>query len=368
MNILFLTNVPSPYRVQFFNELAKKCNLTVLYQRSNSSERDSKWFAASSSAVKNIFLKGKKSGVDNGFCPSVVKYLNRNYDYIVICGISSPTEMLAIKWCQIKRLPYCIEGDGAFAKDGSGFKEKLKKNLIKKAFLFFSTCKEHDKYYVQYGAEEDRIVRYRFSSLNAEDIDKDCTPFEQKLQIRQQLDMTEEKIILSVGRFSNGTAYRKGYDILLKMAESMPDNVGIYIVGEEPTQDYIQWKEEKDLSHVHFVGFKIKEELKMYYRAADMFVLPTREDIWGLVINEAMAYGLAVVTTDRCNAGLELISNDENGYIVPIENEPATKEAVLKTLDKAEWMGRSALETIREYTIENMALDHVKIFVNNQEG
>ena len=55
--------------------------------------------------------------------------------------------------------------------------------------------------------------------------------------------------------------------------------------------------------------------------AADAFVLPTREDIWGLVINEAMAYGLPVVTTDRCNAGLELIKNNVNGYVVHVDDK-----------------------------------------------
>lgn len=54
--------------------------------------------------------------------------------------------------------------------------------------------------------------------------------------------------------------------------------------------------------------------------AADIFVHPTREDIWGLVVNEAMAKGLPVITTDRCVAGLELIKNESVGRIVPVEN------------------------------------------------
>ena len=55
--------------------------------------------------------------------------------------------------------------------------------------------------------------------------------------------------------------------------------------------------------------------------AADVFVMPTREDIWGLVINEAMAYGLPVVSTDKCIAALELVKNGRNGYIIP-PNQP----------------------------------------------
>lgn len=65
------------------------------------------------------------------------------------------------------------------------------------------------------------------------------------------------------------------------------------MVGGEPTEDYLQMRASLGLDNVHFVGFQKKEALSRYYRAADLFVLPTREDIWGLVINEAMAYGPA---------------------------------------------------------------------------
>ena len=50
--------------------------------------------------------------------------------------------------------------------------------------------------------------------------------------------------------------------------------------------------------------------------ASDLFVLPTREDIWGLVINEAMSFGLPIITTRKCIAGTELITDGENGYLL----------------------------------------------------
>ena len=114
-----------------------------------------------------------------------------------------------------------------------------------------------------------------------------------------------------------------------------------------------------DLSNVHFVGFQSKDALAEYYRSADLFVFPTREDIWGLVVQEAMAYGLPVVTTDKCVAGLELIEPGLNGYLVPGENVPALGDAVEQALSgDLAGMGRAALETIRPYTIEAMAKFH----------
>ena len=43
VKILFLTNVPAPYRVDFFNELGKMCQLTVLFEKDSSDERDRSW-------------------------------------------------------------------------------------------------------------------------------------------------------------------------------------------------------------------------------------------------------------------------------------------------------------------------------------
>lgn len=360
MKVLFLTNVPSPYRVEFFNELGRLCDLTVLYQKASSSERDSKWVATNENTFKSIILKGKSTGVDNAICPGVVKYLNKSYDAIIICGNASPTEMLAIKYCQINRIPYCLEGDGAFVKTGNGIKEKIKKNLISGGDLFFSTCKEHDKYYIHYGADKKKIRRYRFSSLRESDLLRSVVSIEDKQKIRDALGMKEEKIVLAVGQFIP----RKGFDILLSSFIGMGKDIGLYIVGGEPTEEYISFVRDHNLSNVHFVGFKTKLELAEYYCAADVFVLPTREDIWGLVINEAMAYGLPVITTDRCNAGLELIEDGKNGFIVPVDSSEKLVKAVINCFENLDIMSALALEKISEYTIEQMAKDHIKILNN----
>ena len=74
------------------------------------------------------------------------------------------------------------------------------------------------------------------------------------------------------------------------------------------------------LKNINFLEFEKKEVLYKYYKAADLFILPTREDIWGLVINEAMAHGLPVITTKKCVAGMELVIKGVNGEIVEVED------------------------------------------------
>ena len=63
MKLLFLSNVPSPYRVDFFNELGKYCDLTVLFEKTTSDERDESWKKYQFNTFRGIFLRGKTISV-----------------------------------------------------------------------------------------------------------------------------------------------------------------------------------------------------------------------------------------------------------------------------------------------------------------
>lgn len=368
MKVLFLTNVPSPYRVDFFNELGKYCDLTVLFEKETSTERDKTWKNYSFDNFQGIILKGLSVGSDTSLCLSVKKYLkSRMYEIIICTNFTSPTGMYAVRYMKKHRIPYILESDGGFAKSGSGFREKLKSYFIEGAQLYLSTSDIHDEYYIKYGAEPDRIVRYPFSSIREERILKSVITTEDKGKLKKRLGLTEEKIIISVGQF----IHRKGFDILLESAKNFTDSVGIYLIGGCPTEEYLNIKSEFNLENVHFLEFKKPDELSEYYKAADLFVLPTREDIWGLVINEAMAYALPIITTDRCLAGVEMIKNGENGYIVPVEDSQKLTEAILEVITDnklTKQMSENNLNKSYLYTIETMVNKHLKLFNQIEKG
>ena len=357
MKVLWLTNIPSPYRVKFFNELGKYCDLTVLFEKKASDERDDSWRKFNSENFNAVYLKGKSVGVAEAFCPEIIKYLNRTYDHIIVTNFSDPTGILAIAILKAKRIPYIIESDGGFPGSGRGIKEKIKKWLLSSAYLYFSTAEEHDKYYLTYGAKKEQIVRYPFTSLQESDVLTAPISDEEKQALRKKLGIIEEKVILSVGQF----IHRKGYDVLFDALSRIDKSVGCYIIGGKPTDEYLKMVSEKQLTNVHFIDFKLKDELNEYYRATDLFVLPTREDIWGLVVNEAMAQGQPVVTTNRCVAGLELIQDSICGQIVPIEDATALSNAIQYELDNlSEERTIQILNKIKQYTVEQMARVHIK--------
>ena len=98
--------------------------------------------------------------------------------------------------------------------------------------------------------------------------------------------------------------------------------------------------------------------------ASDLFVLPTREDIWGLVINEAMANGLPVVTTDRCIAGRELVANGENGYLVPAEDPDELRKRMREILGDdglRQRMQKANIGKMQDNTMENIVKSHIPV-------
>ena len=360
--VLFITNYASPYRVCFYDELAKYMDVTVLFSDriEDKKHRSADWFISGEGRFRAVQLEKRVASMGGrDLCLDVTAWLKQEWDAIVVCGYAYPTVVLAMACLRLHRIPFYMEVDGGLIRESAGPRLWLKRMLVSQASAWISSGSYTTKYLVHYGAREEDTHRYPFTSLWDREIPGTVPSAEEKRQLREKLGMTEEKIVLYVGRYDP----KKGMDDLLHVCPSLDTASGIYFVGGEPAPEHLSFCKEKHLKNVHFVGFRKKEALEDYYKAADLLVLPTWSDVWGLVINEAMAWGLPVVTTDRCVAGLELVENGVNGYIVPVRDSHALTQSVNRVLSEDyRKMGEASLEKIRPYTIENMAKAHVKIF------
>lgn len=359
MKVLFLANIPSPYRVDFFNEFGKLVELTVVFEGRKATDRDDKWISAEARNYNEVFLDGIRVASDKFFSPKVIKLLKDKWDSIIVGVYATPTAMLAIEYMRIKKIPFLISSDGGLVRSDKGITSRIKRHFISLASGWLSSGEMTNEYLVHYGADVDKCYVYPFTSLMKKDIDSGYTRFnEGKKGIRNRLGLREDKTIaLYVGQI----IYRKGIDVLLEAAEKTPE-VEYLIVGGE-VESWLKYDEFGIHSNVKFTGFKGKTELLDYYQACDMFVFPTREDIWGLVIGEAMAFGLPVISTDKCVAAMELVENGENGYIVPSEDSVELSKAVKNVIinNKQGKMSARSLEIIKDYSIENMAAVHKRI-------
>lgn len=361
MKILFLSNIPSPYRMDFFNELGKKIDLTVVFEAEMNEKLNKSWFTGCQKHFKCIFLK-KGTIEEKKINFKIFKYLKKNhYDFVIVTNYAYLTEMLALVYIKFRKIPYLLEVDGGLIRKENKIKYLFKKFLISNAKGYISPSQSTDDFLIHYGADKENIYRYNFTSLKKQDILDEPLSKNEKEKLKKKLNIKEEKIVLSVGQF----IYRKGFDILIKAMRDLPNNYGVYIVGGEPTTEYLNMKKKYALENLYFIDFMSKEKLDEYYLVADLFAFPTREDIWGLVINEAMAKGLPIITTDRCVSGIELVKEGVNGFVVSVEDSDQLSSKIKVILDNdqiRENMKKENLEKIKKYTIEAMVTKHMNIF------
>ena len=373
MKILFCPNLPSPYRVDFFNEFGKYCDLTVLYYRNSSAERNVAWKGIGAKNFKEVYLNLQLVGTDCSRGSALKNYVkDHQSDFLIFTNYVSPATIEAIIWCRLHKRKYFIEYDGGFNKKDSFVKGLLKKFLLKGAIGHLTTADEHIKYLKSLGIKDGQIFKYPFTSISEKDItDANILTAKGRDYFKQKLKVTEDKMILSVGRFSYEKGYGKGYDILMRLAEHLNPSVGIYIVGDEPTQEFMDWKKRKNLVHVHFVGFKEKKDLAEYYAAADLFTILSRGDIWGLVVNEAMTYSLPIISSDLCIAGTELVKDGENGFVVDLEDFSTLKKRFSELISddtRLKTYGRNSYLKIKKYTFTQMVESHNKILKLGREN
>ncbi|MFQ6836812.1 MAG: glycosyltransferase family 4 protein [Thomasclavelia spiroformis] len=356
--MLYVTNIAAPYRVDFFNDLSKYCDLTVLFERKKAVDRNDEWYNNAFS-FNGIFLKSKNIGNEAAISFEVIKYLKQKYDLIILGGYSSPTAIIASLYMKFSKIPYILNADGGFI----NYSERKINKFIKTFFIssakyWLSSGKETNKYLVYYGANEKNIYNFPFTSLKESDILKEPISIEAKKKLKRNFNISYDKVILSIGQFIP----RKGFDWMIEAYKDLDKSIGIYIIGGKPTNEYLKLKEKYKMDNLYFVDFQDKESVLNWYRSADLFVLPTREDIWGLVINEALSQGLPVITTNKCIAGLELIEDGKNGYIIDVEN----KEMLLEKTnfffslsnEKRKNIMENCLNKINKYTLENMSTIH----------
>lgn len=101
-------------------------------------------------------------------------------------------------------------------------------------------------------------------------------------------------------------------------------------------------------------GFVNQSELGRYFRAADVFILPSNYDTWGLVVNEAMHFGLPCVTSDRVGSRRDLVISNETGFIFHFDDMAELVGCMQHFLDRpgeAGRMGEQAHKHIQKFTI-----------------
>lgn len=174
---------------------------------------------------------------------------------------------------------------------------------------------------------------------------------EEKEKNSIQINWPDDKInILFVGRFDQ----QKGIDILLEeFNKCSRADLQLTVIGEGVLKEN-NYKVKYGYDNVKFLGWVSHEEISAYYKAADVVVMPSRWEAFGLVAIEAMKYGTPVIASN-CGALKEIIQHNKNGYLFSLKKGELT--SILQKLSKKELiqLGKNAkLTFLQRYRAEQM--------------
>ncbi|MDD4154396.1 MAG: glycosyltransferase [Bacilli bacterium] len=362
MHVLFVFNHPAPYKVKLFNELSKAIQVSAIFERLKNKDRNPLFYESRELLFKNVRIKGINLGLENHFSRGIVDYIKNNkFDIIVMNGWHTFSEMMAINYLKKHHIPYLFYINGGIIKSHEPkVMKKIKTYFISGADLYFSPDENSNNYLTYYGADASKIVNYPYSTIYDSEVLKQTTSIKEKTELRKALNIKGEKVFVSCGQFIP----RKNHTRLIKYWSKQPENNRLLIIGGGKEKNkYLKLISSLGIKNVKILDFMTRNNLFMYFKAADAYIFPSKEDIYGHVINEALSQGLPVISNKGVNSALRLIKNGENGYIVDINQDEEIDNAIANVLNKPE-MQNKALDTSQENTLEIMAKVHLEAFHN----
>lgn len=346
--VLYVSNIEVPYRSEFFNQLSKKIDLTVLYERRKSSNRDSKWTSSVKSNYNIEYLKGINFKNEYTLDLGILKYVFSNkYNKVVIGCYNSPSQMIAIVLMRLFHRKYILNLDGEYFFDGPGLKNKIKRFFIKGADEYLIAGKKACDILSKYVPKE-KVHPYYFSSLTKKELEIN----------RKHINKNINNRILVVGQYFD----YKGLDIALEVAK-LDESIKYRFIGSGNRSKLLEDKvKEMKLKNVEVISFLSKEELYKEYSSCGCLLLPSRQECWGLVINEAASFGCPIVSTNGSGAAIELIDEEFICNVNPQDIYLKIKKIMQSTDSELELLKKRLIDKSRKYCIENMVDKNLVVF------
>jgi len=350
---------PIQYYTPVFSMLAQHIDLKVFYTRGNHNydkcfNLEIEWNIPLLEGYDYVFLNNtaKNPGTHQFF-----GIINPGAGKII--GEFAPTHILIYGWAFYSHFKLLLHfnnraiilfrGDSNLLKPMSTLRSMIKKQLLKYVYkhvdlvLFAGT--QNKAYYKAYELTEQQLIfvphavdnlRFSYSAKNSE--------------IRTQLGLRQDDIlILFTGKFIP----LKNPELLIKAFQTLDlPEVHLLLVGDGLLASQLQTRYQSE--RIHFLPFQNQLSMPAIYQSCDLFCMPSRNESWGLAVNEAMAAGKAVIVSDRVGCAKDLIQ-DSNGLIFQSDNILDLQQK-LKRLCKSrvqlQTMGQSSKSIIERWNFD----------------
>lgn len=282
--------------------------------------------------------------------PSVVtRLLSKDFSAVLVHGYRNLSMLMAVGAGRLARIPVLYRSETSELARGA-----VKKYLAGPAFnSVVSAClsigSRNDAFYDSLGVSSKRrfLVPYCVDNQRFQEAAAALS----KAQSRSKLGLKPDgQVVLYAGKLVPW----KQPDLLLRaFAIAAPPGAQLVFAGDgEMRAELEQWAHAHAPGQVTFVGFMNQSQITVAYRSADLLVLPSLHEPWGLVVNEVMNFGVPVLVSDQVGCGPDLVAPGDTGDVFPALSLLALVESLkhlLANADRLQIMGAKALTRIQHW-------------------
>jgi glycosyltransferase involved in cell wall biosynthesis len=275
-----------------------------------------------------------------------------NFDAIWVHGYGTPYNLYALGTAKTLGLRVLLSDEAHARSRARGSLDEVKARAV---FAYLRRCVDgflaigsaNKDYYLHRGMRPDRIFPVPYAVDNVWFAPRDpATRAQAKSELLSTLGIGGPRNVVLFA--SKLTRRKRAADLVeafsrLDLASIRPRPL-LVVVGDGKERQALEARVagSGQQDDVRFLGFRNQSELPALYHAADLFVLPSDSEPWGLVVNEAMIAGCAVIASEEVGAAADLIKDGVNGYVFPAGDITALAGKLAAALSDPQWVAAAS--------------------------
>jgi glycosyltransferase involved in cell wall biosynthesis len=334
--LVIITEIISPYRIPLFNTLAQQGDIdlhVIFLAETDLGLRDWKVYRNEIKFSYQVLRSWRwQIGKHNWLLNVGIGHaLESARPEVILCGgYNYLASWQALLWARWHGTPFLLWSESSLQDSRSGrpVVEFLKTEFLRGCSGFVVPGRAALDYLRFHGIEEDKI----HTAVNAVDNDLFASAAEcaRRIAAQRRIELgLPNRYFLFAGRLVREKGVFELLSAYARLDATLRQQVGLVFVGDGVArQDLEAGSRGVAPGTIKFAGFAHRDQLASYYALADMLILPTYTDTWGLVVNEGMACGLPVILSDVAGCAADLVTDHWNGRIVPAKDVEALASAM----------------------------------------
>ena len=273
---------------------------------------------------------------------------------VLLFGYNWLSLQRALWWARWQGIPLLFRGDShLLGRESLPFTKRLLLNFIYRQFDAITTVgTANRRYFLTFSVPAERLY-FAPHAVDAARFQANATIAKIAADsLRRALKLNGKRILLFAGKFQ---AIKQPVELLRAFLQiATPDDALVFVGDGEEKNRLKELASAHPAISVHFLPFANQTEMPARYLLADIFVLPSRSESWGLAVNEAMHLGVPCLVSDRVGCQTDLVEAGETGWVFAANNPQqlaATLRAALHASpEERARLSRNSVARISNYT------------------